>query len=482
MGLSSETKYTYENYIAQYLGGGVSGDAYSVYEGCSDSPSCVIKEAKKKKHSDPIYGAGGIMQEFEALSKYKENTQRGIALMKTRDGNYFLVSKFEPGKAAGLTHLSQTEHEFKKVGTKEKQIFVRYASPSSEPIFKKGDSVLHDTMDIVKSLDDRNLFNADLNIGNILYSDAGPTLIDLQWQMPMYNADDFFTFAPNEKKTNFAPFEAGFVASYLHGINEKNTLDGNSQSGKVEAREFLKDYLKERAKYCDTSNNLERVRKSVYQNPTEDVLDAEILRLSILKNHIHQFLYNDGANEMPRDMLKGLRYMARANFSAKMLSEFQPQDYVSGEQREYFEEMRKFGSFWHGKTQQWYREGLANMESKIINYPQSRYPKGDEQVYWPLCYGKGESDAVPKNSEVVDKTMLSDILSDETKSKWDKVMEQEEKEVIRGRTFKIPALKETIRTLEGKFVSLKDAVDKNEYIAQSDLKSQISNLTSEVLI
>ena len=481
-GFASETKYNHENYKAKYLGGGISGDVYSIYEGNSNSPSYVIKEAKKRKHSDPIYGAGGIMQEFEALSKYKKNTQCGIALMKTRDDNYFLVSSFEPGEAAGLKHLSRTEHKFDKVNTEEKQIFIGYKSPSSEPLFKKGNSTLHDTMDIVKSLDDRNIFNADLNIGNILYSDCEPKLIDLQWQMPMYKAHKFFTFAPNEKETNFASFETGFIASYLHGVNEKNALDGNSQRGKIEARAFLKDYLKERAKYCDTSNRFERLKQTVYQNPTEDVLDAEILRLSILKNHTHQFLYNDGANETPRDMLKGLRYMARANFSAKMLSEFQPQGYVSEEQREYFEEMRKLGSFWHGKTHKWYREGLESMQAKIINYPQSRYPKGDEQVYWPKAFGQGESDAVPKNLQVVDKTMLSDILSNETKAKWDKVMTQEEKEVIRGRTFKIPALKETIKTLEAKFMDLKDAVDSNDYSSQNSLKSEISELIPEVLI
>ena len=402
--------------------------------------------------------------------------------MKTRDDNYFLVSSFEPGEAAGLKHLSRTEHKFDKVNTEEKQIFIGYKSPSSEPLFKKGNSTLHDTMDIVKSLDDRNIFNANLNIGNILYSDCEPKLIDLQWQMPMYKAHKFFTFATNEKETNFASFETGFIASYLHGVNEKNALDGNSQRGKIEARAFLKDYLKERAKYCDTSNRFERLKQTVYQNPTEDVLDAEILRLSILKNHTHQFLYNDGANETPRDMLKGLRYMARANFSAKMLSEFQPQDYVSEEQREYFEEMRKLGSFWHGKTHKWYREGLESMQAKIINYPQSRYPKGDEQVYWPKAFGQGESDAVPKNLQVVDKTMLSDILSNETKAKWDKVMTQEEKEVIRGRTFKIPALKETIKTLEAKFMDLKDAVDSNDYSSQNSLKSEISELIPEVLI
>ena len=495
-GLFSETKYIYENYKAKYLGGGVSGDVYSIYEGYSDSPTYVIKEAKKKKHSDPIYGAGGIVEEFENLKTYGgKNLQTGIALMQTRDDNYFLVSFFSRGEAAGLKHLSKTEHKFDKVDTEEKKIFVRCAYPSSAPIYKKGNSVLHDTMDIVKSLDDRNIFNSDLNIGNILYAnvetvdylrttyDKKPTLIDLQWQMPMYKADNFFTFAPGEKKTNFASFEAGFVASYLHGVNEYHALHENAQVGKENAREFLGKYLQERAEYCDTSNRFERLRQAVYQNPTKDVLDAEILRLSILKNHNHQFLYNDGLNETPRDMLKGLRYMARANFSAKMLLEFQPQGPVSDVQSEYFEEMRKLGSFWHGKTHKWYREGLESMQAKIINYPQSRYPKGDEQVYWPKAFGQGvnpEDKGI--NTTVPDKTMLSDILSSETKAKWDDVMEKEEKITIRGRTATFDSLTSNIIKLEKSFVKLKRAVDSNDYSSQNNIKQEIIEKISEVLI
>ncbi|UKI41981.1 MAG: hypothetical protein L6V95_02945 [Candidatus Melainabacteria bacterium] len=181
------------------------------------------------------------------------------------------------------------------------------------------------------------LFNPDLNLGNILYEKETPTIIDLEWQTNMNEADKVFTFAPNEKRTNMLGFENAGLSSYikdLYQINEHNGMD--YKNNKKSCRDFLKMYFMERAKYCDTSNRLEKVRKTVYENPTEDVLDAEILRLSILKNHEKQYGYLDTENCQPQDMLEMVRYQARANFAAKMLSEFKPQGYVSEEQKRIF--------------------------------------------------------------------------------------------------------------------------------------------------
>ena len=441
--------FSSDDYRATYLGGGVSGDAYRVQ--VDGDTKYVIKEAKAKKCTDPIYGPGGIEHEYEMLKKYEtdDKFQKGIALMKTEDGNYFLISHFAQGEPAGKDGYS---------------------------LNRMSQENIKDTLNILDQMDNDEVFNPDWNLGNIFYKGDRyfPKMLDLQWAYSTSSASDFFHFVPGENKTNMVAFEGGAVASYMHHLYDET-------GSKSQTRDFLKMYLKERAKHCDTSNRLERVRKAVYQNPTEDVLDAEILRLSILKNHNHQFLYNDKQNEEPRDMLKGLRYMARANFSAKMLSEFQPQGYVSGEQSEYFEEMRKFGKDWHDKTKDWYKGSINWMKRLVTGEEYQSAQSG--YFYWPKYFGTGVDGAKhPYKNAVPDKTKLSDVLSDGAKAKWDDVMEKEEKEVIKGRTFKIPALKETIRTLEGKFVSLKYAVDKNDYSAQSDLKSEISDLTSEVLI
>ena len=447
--------FSSDNYRATYLGGGMSGDAYRVQ--VDGDTKYVIKEAKDKKCSDPINGAGGIKHEYEMLEQFEPDSkfQQGIALMKTEDGNYFLISHFAEGEAAGKDGYS---------------------------LNRMSQENIKDTLNILENMDNKNVFNPDWNLGNIFYQGDSkyPKVLDLQWAYPTSRANDFFHFVPGEKKTNMVAFEGGAIASYMHQLYEETGSKGQT-------RDFLKMYLKERAKHCDSSNRLERIRKAVYENPTEDVLDAEILRLSVLQNNIHQFMYTDKQNEEPRDMLKMVRYQARANFAAKMLSEFQPQRPYSQTSRaedEYFEQMRDFGKSWHDKTKSDYKGSINYMKRLVTGEERQTtgyYASG--LFYWPKYFGTGVDGTTHSYKNAVpDKTKLSDVLSNGTKSKWDNVMEKEEKEVIRGRTFKIPALKETIRTLEGKFVSLKYAVDKNDYSAQSDLKSEISDLTSEVLV
>ena len=474
---------------AQYLGSGMSGNAYlvkdwltSVDDGNSNGNSLpwhyephplifektltllsgdytqfVIKETQKSNSKN-------LENEFEELKKVVDmpSMQQGVALMKTRDGGTFLISEFQPGVSKGLK---------KRNGDKKFNVLTRQN--------------IKDVLSILSQLDKKMLFNPDLNLGNILYEKETPTIIDLEWQTNMNEADKVFTFAPNEKRTNMLGFENAGLSSYikdLYQINEHNGMD--YKNNKKSCRDFLKMYFMERAKYCDTSNRLEKVRKAVYENPTEDVLDAEILRLSILKNHEKQYGYLDTENCQPKDMLEMVRYQARANFAAKMLSEFQPQRPYSETSRaedEYFEEMRKFGKDWHNKTKDWYKGSINWMKRLVAGEEHQNNQSG--YSYFHHLFGTGVDGAKhPYKNAVPDKTKLSDILSSSAKSKWDNVMEKEEKEVIKGRTFKIPALKETIRTLEGKFVSLKYAVDKNDYVAKNDAKEEITDLIPEVLV
>lgn len=200
--LFTETKYEYDDYKAKYLGAGVSGNVYSLCIDCN-SPSYVIKEAKKKKHSNPIgMSQRGIKSEFEILSECQKEKgfQRGIAIMQSRDGNYFLISEFEEGKAAGLKHLSITEHEFKNIGLEDRNQYQSYTIYYNPYSYR---NELKPTMDLIKSLDGRNVFNSDLNI------------------------------------------------------------EDNLQKGRTEARTFLKEYLRHRSEYCDTSNRFERLKKDI---------------------------------------------------------------------------------------------------------------------------------------------------------------------------------------------------------------------------
>ncbi|OLA94122.1 MAG: hypothetical protein BHW64_05215 [Candidatus Melainabacteria bacterium LEY3_CP_29_8] len=253
--------FSSDKYRATYLGGGVSGDAYRVQ--VEGTTKYVIKEAKEKKCSDPIDGQGGINHEYDMLEQFKDDMkfQRGIAVMKTSDGNYFLVSEFEEGQPAGINGNS----------------FNRLSQEN-----------IKDTLNILDDMDRKWVFNADWNLGNIFYrGDRNyPKMLDLQWAYSMSEAHDLYHFVPGETETNMVTFEASSIAQYLHHLYDHT-------GSKTETRNFLKMYLMERARHCDTSNRFESLRKAVYENPTEDVLDAEILRLSILKNHNRQFVYVD---------------------------------------------------------------------------------------------------------------------------------------------------------------------------------------------
>ncbi|UKI41971.1 MAG: hypothetical protein L6V95_02895 [Candidatus Melainabacteria bacterium] len=244
----------------------------------------------------------------------------------------------------------------------------------------------------------------------------------------------------------------------------------------VKIKETFVEYLKLRSEYFDKDNEFDVVRSEVLKNPSEDVVDAETLRLSILASNTRQFLYSDESVEEPHEMAKFVQPLLIANYTAKMLEDFKPKkENLSENEKKYFEYMNKLGKFWHERLKKEASEKLPNFVKIITG-----------EVDAPKCYTKGKDEIYDKRYIFVTNsqqhTKLSDVLSNETKAKWDKVMTQEEKEVIRGRTFKIPALKETIKTLEAKFMDLKDAVDSNDYSSQNSLKSEISELIPEVLI
>ena len=103
--------------------------------------------------------------------------------------------------------------------------------------------------------------------------------------------------------------------------------------------------------------------------------------------------------------------------------------------------------------------------------------------YWPKYFGTGVDGAKhPYKNTVPDKTKLSDVLSNGAKSKWDDVMEKNKVIEYSRREITLPSLKDNIIKLEGKFVSLKNAVDSNDYSLQNNIKQEIIEKISEVLI
>ena len=278
--------------------------------------------------------------------------------------------------------------------------------------------------------------------------------------------------APFEAKNDFQLYEMKTLVPQLLGRKQQLLKNGNVESKSNEKETFI-EYLKLRSEYFDKDNEFDVIRSEVLKNPNDDVVDAETLRLYMLANNTRQFLYSDKSVEEKHNMINFVRPLLYANFSAKMLEEFKPQkpqkDMTENEKK-YFEYMNKLGAFWHDRLKKEANEKLPNFVKIITG-----------EVKAPKCYGQQGHDPrrIPKVNYF---KSLYEMLSDGAKAKWDKVMEQEEKEVIRGRTFKIPALKETIRTFEAKFMALKKVVEEKNSNLKCKILKDIEDLISEVLV
>ena len=240
---------------------------------------------------------------------------------------------------------------------------------------------------------------------------------------------------------------------------EKEADDYADKNAKI--KETFVEYLKLRSEYFDKGNDFDVVRSEVLKNPRDDVVDVETLRLSMLANNTRQFLYSDESVEEPHEMAKFVQPLIIANYSAKMLEEFKPKkENLSENEKKYFEYMNKLGKFWHERLKKEASEKLPNFVKIITG-----------EVDAPKCYTKGQEEVYDKRYIFVTNsqqhTKLSDVLSDGAKRLFSNQFRR---------------IKDKITSLEGRFIELKQAVDDKDYYIQSDLKSEISDLTSEVLV
>ena len=240
---------------------------------------------------------------------------------------------------------------------------------------------------------------------------------------------------------------------------EKEAQDYANENAKI--KETFVEYLKLRSEYFDKDNEFDVVRSEVLKNPSDDVVDVETLRLHMLANNTRQFLYSDESVEEPHEMVKFVQPLFIANYTAKMLEEFKPKkENLSENEKKYFEYMNKLGKFWHERLKKEASEKLSKFVKIITG-----------EVEAPKCYTKGKDEIYDKryifilDSQQGDK--LSDVLSDDLSRQY-------------ARNFK--KLRSKITDLEANFMDLKNAVDKNDYVAKSDAKEDINETIPEVLI
>ena len=249
---------------------------------------------------------------------------------------------------------------------------------------------------------------------------------------------------------------------------EKEADDYADKNAKI--KETFVEYLKLRSEYFDKGNDFDVVRSEVLKDPSDDVVDVETLRLSMLANNTRQFLYSDESVEEPHNMTSFIQPLIIANYSAKMLEEFKPkkaQKDMTENEKKYFEYMNKLGAFWHERLKKEASEKLSKFVKIITG-----------EVEAPKCYTKGQEEVYDKRYIFVTNSQqhskLSDILSSGAKSKWDEVMEDDDDEEKIG-------LKTRVIKLEAAFINLKNAVEKHDSSLESKAKKSIGILTGKVL-
>lgn len=117
-------------------------------------------------------------------------------------------------------------------------------------------------------------------------------------------------------------------------------------------KQFFVNYIKERSKYIDNNNQLDILRQNLLknENPSEDVIDAELLRMDVITNQAASFLYSEDGLEQnlnTREKLESIIYLIDSYFSSKMLEEFKPQKAekdLSENEKNYFKEINKYGA------------------------------------------------------------------------------------------------------------------------------------------
>ncbi len=270
--------------------------------------------------------------------------------------------------------------------------------------------------------------------------------------------------APFESQNEFQLYEMKILVPQLLGRREQLMKNGKEIS-KSDERETFVEYLKLRSEYFDKGNDFDVVRSEVLKNPSDDVVDVETLRLSILANNTRQFLYSDESVEEPHNMIFFVNPLLIANYSAKMLEKFKPKKAekdMTANEKKYFEYMKQLGAFWHERLKKEASEKLPNF-AKIIS----------GEVEAPKCYTKGKEErhdtrCIPIPNWQL-RTSLTDMLSNETKRHY---RDTEDDYRITG----------NIKDLEANFIDLKNAVKDGDDDEKQQAIKKISKLTSEVLI
>ncbi len=322
----------------KYLGEGVYSKAYFV-----PNLNFVIKENKRKpiippKRPDQMGSLSHENSILYGINEHVDHSQKGIAYVETENGGQFLISSFVAGKKM---------------------------DPKTNPIDEKTMDRLLRTL---YRLDKSNILNSDLSGSNILITeDKYANLIDFQWgekTNPSYSNSYYknFSFPEFEAPNNMTSYEGASLSGYLNRLdNGREFLEKylflKSHYCEKKAKKLQELYSETRSSYLPERIEFENLKAYAYTHPTDNVINAELLKMNIIKNHRNQYTFYDENVVESRNMLVAINHCIKAKYSADKLAQLKS-DSEDPFINKYFKYMNKYGVFWQTNCRNWYPETL----------------------------------------------------------------------------------------------------------------------------
>lgn len=295
----------------------------------SPSLNCTIKEQKPIPEVE-LKGPGTLESEFSFLlieiNKLMKNTPQASAYTETETGGKYLLSK-PVDEILLLKPIKELEPK-----TMESILNQLYKAD------KNGIRLLNLKRDNILTSTNKKAFLMD-------FHDATKT-------------DGQIFFARYEARNNMNVFEGQFLVPYLDKLP------------KDEARQTLKTYLQLKSKYCEKlahdlkktgekdkdirylkQAEFEKVKAYVYKNPTDEVLDLELMKMYMYNFDFKRASYFDKTVQTPRNILNAVKYAVWTDVMACKLYGYEPEKMPKkAEAIEYFTDMNELGYNWESQN------------------------------------------------------------------------------------------------------------------------------------
>lgn len=322
----------------EYLGEGISAKAYF-----SPLYDFVIKQTKNDSAlpRKERYASGSLYQENEILQRINDHvthTQRGVAYVETEKDGQFLISTLVDGERANCVVNPYNEENMSRL------------------------------LRTLYRLDKNGIINTDLTGSNVLVTPSQANIIDYQWgeifDAGSYNDFKYIQLPQFEAPSNMTTFEGAGLTGYIEQHPEP--------------RKFLKEYLTIKSKYIDKKIHkleklyeetgsyylperieFEKSKAHVYKNITDDVLNVELLKMRLMKNHRRQYTCIDPEVVKSRNVLEAIKWCADGYLVSNCLKNYPVNlDNYDEESQKYFNFMKRYGEFGVNRAKEEYPETL----------------------------------------------------------------------------------------------------------------------------